>query len=662
MSVNTDSCAVTIEEPTPLGMTAQGISERCDHYLTLANSELAQLRALNAKSDAELTSDVTLGRFDTITLFVQSAGEFPYLMSMVHPDLAVRDAAKECEPKTDSFMTELWMDVEVASVMKRYANKNETLPTHKQRLLHDIIREFRRNGLELNPDEQTRLREINTELTTLGQSFLVNISSSRGQIRVPPTSLEGLPEDYIQKHPLENDGLITITTDYPDFFPFATYSTDRKSARELYIQFTNRGGDENIALLDRILSLRNEKAQLLGYKTWADYAIEPRMAKTPETVYTFLEGLKLSLKGPSKAEFSEFVETHVQLGGKPTDPLSPVERYYLEDRIRTAKYQFNTKELSNYFEMNAVTQGILEITSRIYGITFKEDKTPAWHADVRTFEIIENNERIGKFYLDLHPRADKYKHAAMFSVRTPKRFEDGSWVTPIAALVCNFPKPGALPALLSHDEVQTYFHEFGHVLHHLLTQSPLASFAGTNTTRDFVETPSQMFEEWAFNREVLDLFAKHHKTGEPIPEPLFQAMLRARSFGRALGTQRQLFLASFDLALHSRKPGFNTTALVKELQSQNESFQYIEGTHFQSSFGHLIGYDAGYYSYQWALSLSRDVLTRFQKEGLMNPATAASFRKEVLAHGGGEDENVMLENFLGRPPSAEAYAQYLKGV
>jgi thimet oligopeptidase len=248
----------------------------------------------------------------------------------------------------------------------------------------------------------------------------------------------------------------------------------------------------------------------------------------------------------------------------------------------------------------------------------------------------------------------------MFPIRTPALLPDGRYLAPIAALECNFPKPGAEPALLSHEEVVTFFHEFGHVLHHLLTTSTLATYAGTNTVRDFVEAPSQMFEEWAWSREVLDLFAKHYKTGAPIPSELFQAMTAARAFGRGLDTQRQIFLATLDQELHTRDPGFDSTRVVEEVEDATDSFAYVKGTHFQSSFGHLIGYDAGYYSYQWALALSRDVLTRFKTEGLLNPTTAAAWRTEVLAKGGGADERSMVRAFLGREPSNAAYFAYLR--
>ncbi|WP_437595265.1 M3 family metallopeptidase [Sorangium sp. So ce590] len=651
-------------DPVPHGITAGGVKQLCDDHLRAAHEHLDAIRALRGAPPEKLTYPATLRRFDDAVLEVNSAGDFPYLMGVAHPDAAVREAARLCEPKVDRFTTAMWLDADLAAVIKAYAETDEareTLKGERARLLSDVLRDFRRNGLSLPPDRQQRLRDVNEQITRIGQEFMANLSTANGSIEIAPASLQGLPKEYVAKHPPTANGKVEISTDYPDFFPFVTYAKDRKAALDLYVLFTNRGGEKNVKLLERLLALRSEKAKMLGYKSWADYAIEPRMAKTSGAVRAFLDQVKTALKEPAKAEFAELMKEHARLGGKPTDRLPPSERYFLEDRVRASKYQFNSQALSDYLEIGAVKQGLMDITARMYGVEYKEVPAKAWHPDVTAYEVRSEGKAIGKFYLDLYSRPDKYKHAAMFAVRTAKLLDDGSWQTPVAALECNFPKPGAQPALMSHEDVVTFFHEFGHVLHHLLTRSELASYSGTATVRDFVEAPSQMFEEWAWSREVLDLFAKHHATGEKIPDDLFQAMTRARGFGRALATQRQLTLASIDLELHSRDPGFDTTLVVEQAQRANESFAFVKGTHLQSSFGHLITYDAGYYGYQWALSLSRDVLTRFKQEGLLNPVVARAFRDEVLARGGGVEAGELVARFLGRPPRHDAYLAYLQG-
>ncbi len=650
-------------DPVATGLTTDGVRAICDDHLANAKGILEEIRSRAGAPADQLTYANTIGRFDDVAAEISDAGQFPYLMAVAHPDKAVRDAAKECQPKSEQVTTGLYLDAKLASVLKGYAAKGEKLEGERARLLSDTLRDFRRNGIELSDADQTKLRALNKEITEIGQKFETNIASSTAHLALDPKQLDGLPADYIAKHPVK-DGKVSISTDYPDYFPFATYAKDRKAALELYTLFTNRGGVENVKLLERIIQLRSDKAKLLGYATWADYQVEPRMAKTAATVNTFLAHVRDAVREPAKAEFAEFVKEHVALGGKATDPIPPSDRVYLADRLQNKKYKFDSKELSNYFEVGAVTKGLLDVTSQMYGIEYKQVQAEAWHADVTAYEVYSEGKLIGKFYLDLQPRPDKFKHAAMFPIRSAKRLADGSYQLPAAVLECNFPPPaapGAPPALMEHGDVVTFFHEFGHVLHHVLTRSDLATYSGANTVQDFVEAPSQMFEEWAWNKDVLDRFAKHYATGAKIPDALFASMTKSRAFGRALATQRQLFLASIDFEYHSRTPGFDTTKVLEEVQKANDPFAYVPGTHFQSSFGHLIGYDAGYYSYQWALSLSRDVLTRFKKDGMLNTTTARAWRDDVLSKGGGEDERTMVAHFLGREPNEQAYVAFLKG-
>jgi thimet oligopeptidase len=691
-------------DPVSAGATPDGIRRICDDHLANARAILDEIRSRAGAPPSTLTYATTLGRFDDAVAEIADAQQFPYLMAVAHPDKAARDAAKECEPKVEQVTTALYLDAGVAGVLKAYAAEDgasapgvgtprsdgeagsergrrstpggEKLSGERAKLLHDTLRDFRRNGLELPAEKQATLRALNKEITELGQRFEQNIAGSTGKLSLAPSQLEGLPPEYVAKHPVK-DGKVEITTDYPDFFPFVTYAKDRKAALDLYVLFTNRGGDGNVAILERLIELRSQKAALLGYATWADYQTETRMAKTSATVKDFLAHVRDAVKEPAQTEYAEFAREHIALGGNAADAIPPSDRYYLEDRLRNKKYEFDAKELASYFEVTAVTKGLLDVTASMYELEYKPVAANAWHADVSAYEVYSGGKMIGKFYLDLYPRADKFKHAAMFPIRVGKRLANGEYQLPTAVLECNFARPAGEggpdgkgpPALMEHGDVVTFFHEFGHVLHHVLTQSELAQYSGTNTVQDFVEAPSQMFEEWAYDRDVLDRFARHHTTGEKIPDALFGGLLRSRAFGRALGTQRQLFLASLDMAYHARgraggvpETKLDTTKVLAEVQKDNDPFAYVPGTHFQSSFGHLVGYDAGYYSYQWALSLSRDVLTRFKREGLLNKETARAWRDDVLAKGGGEDERAMVTKFLGREPNEEAYVRFLKGV
>ena len=638
-----------------------GIVRVCEESLARATATLDEVRAMDAKADAELTWDNTLGGLDRARIAIRNAGAFPALMAVAHPDEGVRARAKKCEPNVDKLETSLWLDAALARVVKRYAAKRENLPAPRARLLAHVLRDFRRNGLELDLKGQARVRTINDDLTKLGQDFDTNLAASHLFVDATPAQLEGLPTEWLASHKPEADGNVRISTDYPDYFPVLTYAKDRELALELYKKFENRAADTNVAVLDTILARRAEKAKLLGYATWADYVLEPRMAKDAKTVAAFLEGLKKHLAKKGDLEIGEFRAAHAKLGGKVTDPIPPSDRLYLEDQLRKSKYGLDSKEVSQYFEVRKVKEGLLAITSRMYGIKYRPAAVPTWHADVEPMEVVDAGGKVlGRFYFDLYPREGKYKHAAVFSIRDTVKLKDGTRLVPMAAIECNFPKPGGGgAALMSHQDAVTFFHEFGHVLHHVLSEAELSSFAGTSVARDFVEAPSQMLEEWAWAKETLDLFAVHHQSGKPMPKELHAAMLRSRGFGRALATQRQLFLAALDQTYHTRQLPFDTTKVLQEVNDAYTPFKYVEGTHFQASFGHLIGYDAGYYGYQWALSIAQDLFTRFKKEGLLNTKTAADYRADVLAMGASDDEVKLVTKFLGRPPSDAAYRAFL---
>ena len=378
--------------------------------------------------------------------------------------------------------------------------------------------------------------------------------------------------------------------------------------------------------------------------------------RTRRGALAFLDRVSAAIKPAVDKELALFRKEYRKLRHKSGPNMTPADRYFLTERLKNTLYKFNSKEMANYFEVKRVTRGLLDLTARMYGLTYKTVDEPTWHPDVTAHEIWSGGKAVGKFYLDLHARPNKYKHAAMFPIRPAKTLADGVRQSPMAALVCNFPRPGEP---MPHDQVVTYFHEFGHVLHHLLTTTELAKFAGTATARDFVEAPSQMFEEWAWSKDVLDLFAQHIDSGAKIPAPLFDKMIKARKAGLALHTERQLWLARLDLTYHSSAPPVDTTKVLKDVHDAQFSFAYVPDTHFQSSFGHLIGYDAAYYGYQWALSIAHDVLSRFKKEGLFNTKTADAWRQLVLSRGGSDDEAKLVTAFLGRPPTEEAYGKFL---
>jgi thimet oligopeptidase len=660
------SLATSAVDPVPYGLTAAGITALADEHLGRAMRLLDGIRALAEQPDEALTRDATLGAFDQVSVETALAGGLANLMEETHPEAAVRDAARECRPKLVAFHTEMMLDARLAKVLRRFSEcgAGRQLEGTWRRLLEDLLREFRRNGLELPIDQQAQLRELNDAISRLEQEFAMNLSQATETIRVQPEQLRGLPEAFVQHHPPAEDGLVTLSTDYPDYFPVLTYAEDRSVARRLNRLFDCRAADKNVDILKRVLELRQRKASLLGYATWADYQLEPKMAKTPETVRNFLQEAAAAVRAPAREEYAEFqVERMRLLGAADDDPVPVYDRLFLEQKLRSSKYGFDGKRLSEYLPVERVVAGVFDLVSRLFSIELVEvEDAERWHDDVRVLDLLRDEQQVGRLYLDLFPRPNKYKHAAMFEIRPGKRLPDGRYQSPIAALVCNFPKPGAAPALLNLEDVVTFFHELGHGLHHLLTREDLASYAGTNTTHDFVETPSQMFEEWAFQRASLDGFARHYETEERVPDQLFAAMKRSRAFGRALATERQIALATLDFEYHTRPAPFDTDQVMHEVMARTQSFVYQPDTHFQATFGHLMGYDAGYYGYQWALAIARDVLTRFEREGFMNRSTAESWLETVLSRGAGVDESQLVKEFLGRDTNLRAYAAYLGGA
>jgi thimet oligopeptidase len=643
--------------------SAAGVARFAGEALAHGRALVARLRALGGAPGAPPSAAEVLAGLDEVQLVLRTVKGVGQLAADVHPDAGAREAGRTAVSDADALETELHLDAALAAVVKAVAARAPagTLDGPSARLLDHLLAKLRRNGLDLPPEGQAELRRLNAEISHAGQEFEKNLAEAEGRIEIPPSSLEGLPAEYVaakMDHALPS-GNVVVTTDYPDLFPFIRYARDRRAARALYAELDSRAAAANVPLLERLLALRERKARLLGYDTWADYAIEPRMAGSAAAVRAFLATVRDAVRAPAEAELAELRAAHVRAGGRPDDPLYPPDRYFLEEQVRAQKHGYDSRELAAYFEVGAVKDGLLALTARLYGLEYRRAAAPPWHADVEAYEVLAGGARLGTLVLDLYPRPGKFKHAGAFEVRPAWR---AGGATPIAALVCNLPRPEpGHPALLGHDDVVILFHEFGHLMHQLLSESPYATFAGEAVARDFLETPSQVFEEWAFQREALDLFARHHQTGAPIPAALHAALLRARRLGLAVATQVQLFLAALDIEYHSLPTGFDSTRVMREIFAAYQPFAFIEGTHYQATFAHLIGYDAAYYGYQWSLALTCDVLTRFRAGGFLSPELAARWRSAVLARGGSEDEARLVERFLERPPSTAAYIEYLSG-
>ena len=600
----------------------------------------------------------SLERYNELLMSASASNALAGLMSEVHPHEAIRDTARECEQEVSKFYSDLALDREIYDAL---AAVDVGAADAETKRFHSLtLRDYRRAGVDKPPEVRARLKEIDEELTKLGQQFSKTIAEDVRTLEVLDASrLGGLPADFLASHPPDVKGVIRITTDHPDYNPFMTYAADDELRKKLYIAFRSRGDGGNEDTLKRILVLRSEKAKLLGFADWADYITADKMIRTGDRAAEFLERVWKLAEPRAKEDYTELLR---QL--KKTDPdasaVTDWQKIYLENLVKRDRYEVDASEVREYFPYAKVLDGLLSITSEIFDISYVAvaDGNP-WHDSVVIYDVMRAGAKLGRIYLDMHPREGKYKHAAQFPLKDGVRDVQ----LPEGVLVCNFPQPTADDpvALLEHDDVVTMFHEFGHLMHHVLGgHQKWISQSGVATEWDFVEAPSQMFEEWAWSHDTLARFARHYKTGEIIPAELVEKMRRADKFGLGTQTVQQIFYAAISLRFHRTDPAtLDQLAEVQALQKRYTPFAYVKGTRFHASFGHLVGYSAMYYTYQWSLVIAKDLLTPFTQTGLMATDVTYAYRDKVLVPGGSRDAADLVRDFLGREYDFTAYERFL---
>lgn len=603
----------------------------------------------------------SLERYNELLMAASASNALAGLMSEVHPDEAIRDAARDCEQQVSKFYSALALDREIYDALAAVDVSATDAETKRFHAL--TLRDYRRAGVDKSPEVRRRLEEIDEELTKLGQQFSKTIAEDVRTLEVLDASrLAGLPADFLASHPPDAKGVIRITTDYPDYNPFMTYAADDELRKKLYIAFRSRGDGGNEDTLRQILTLRSEKAQLLGFANWADYITADKMIRTGDRAAEFLERVWKLAEPRAKEDYAELLRQLRTIDPDAT-AVTDWQKIYLENLVKRDRYQVDASEVREYFAYAKVLDGLLAITSEIFDITYVPvaDGNP-WHPSVVIYDVMRAGDKLGRIYLDMHPREGKYKHAAQFPLLDGVR---GAQL-PEGVLVCNFPQPTADDpvALLEHDDVVTMFHEFGHLMHHVLGgHQKWISQSGVATEWDFVEAPSQMFEEWAWSHDTLARFARHAKTGEIIPADLVDKMRRADKFGLGTQTVQQIFYAAISLRFHRADPAtLDQLAEVQALQKRYTPFAYVKGTRFHASFGHLVGYSAMYYTYQWSLVIAKDLLTPFTQSGLMATDVTYAYRDKVLAPGGSRDAADLVRDFLGREYDFTAYERFLAGA
>lgn len=624
----------------------------------------------------QIAANAAVPTFDNTILAMENAGEFLLNVNMLFSNLngantndELQNIAKELAPSLASHNDNIYLNKKVFSKVKALWNEKEklNLNVEQAKVLDNLYKAFVRSGANLADSDKDKLRKINEELSLTclkyGQNILAETNSYKLIIE-DVNELSGLSQELITAALEEgkskgNEGKWVFTLSNSSVIPFLQYSANRNLRQQIWEAYQTRGNHDddldNKGNALKLANLRSEKARLLGYETHANYILEEAMAKTPEKVYTLLNDLWKPALEIAKTEAADIQEMMKKDGI--SDSVQPYDWRYYTEKIRKERFDLDEQELKPYFSLEHVRKGVFRVTENLYGLKFKPlHDVPKYHEEVDVWEVSESDgTHVGILYMDFYPRNSKRGGAWMTSYRTQKTV-DGLRQAPVISIVCNFSKPTEnSPALLTFDEVTTFFHEFGHALHGLLSNVTYRSLAGTNVPRDFVELPSQIMENWAVEPEVLKMYAKHYQSGKVIPDALIKKIQESSTFDQGFMTTEYLAASFLDLKYHTQKSPITTDANTFEKNAMDEIglIPAIIPRYRSTYYNHIFsgGYSAGYYSYIWSGVLDTDAFEVFKTTSLFNPEKAKSFRKNILEKGGTEDPMVLYKRFRGAEPS-----------
>ena len=617
------------------------LAGRVDELLDAAGSRLATIKDGTPRSAREV-----LGLWNDSDVALHNARALAGLLSEVHPDADLRTLAEQRTQDADRLRTARSLDRALFDVLA--ATDPDNLDEQATRFRTHVLRDFRRAGVDQDDATRARLRAISDRLTVLDQDFSRILRDDVRSIRITPDRLAGLPDDYVAVHQPDADGLVTITTDYPDLLPFRTFAQDADARRELLVAFLSRGWPDNDAVLHEMLALRAEQARILGFDGWPDFDAEVKMIRSGAAIAEFIDRIYAAAAAASERDLEQLVQRQRQ--DDPTaDRFDASHLSYYSELVRREQYDVDAHKVRRYFDFQDVRRGLLDVTGRLFDLDYRAADVATWHPDVAVYDVLSHGDLLGRIYLDLHPREGKFKHAAQFDLVsgvTGRQLAEG-------VLVCNLPT-----GLMEHQHVVTLFHEFGHLVHHILAgRQTYDRFSGVATEWDFVEAPSQMLEEWAWDANVLQTFAVD-AAGTPIPTDLVARMRAAKEFGKGVTVQTQAYYSALAYVLHRDRPA-DHDQLVRELQDRYDPLDRLDGTHFQAGFGHLSGYTSAYYTYMWSLVIAKDLFSAFDENDMFDPVAAHRYRDRILAPGGSRDAADLVTGFLGRPFSFDAFAAWL---
>ncbi len=597
--------------------------------------------------------------FSDILSDLQDEISAPAFLARVGADKAVRDEALSCDTGVSKYLVDVFSREDLYKTLKAAANRGELLGGEDARLVEKTLLDFKRSGLDLPQVQREQLKGLRKRIVELSNEFNQAIAETKDFALFTPAQMAGVPPDMM-KRTLQADGNYKVTLDYPDYLPFVDNAKDPQARRILQTKFSSRGADANKKRLADILRFRDEAAKLLGYKNHAAFVLEERMAKDPETVQRFLSSLREKLVLKARPELKTLLELKkAEEGPKSDGVIHAWDWSYYRNQLLKKKYDVDEEKVKEYFPTDLVVAEMLKIYQEVLGLKFTEVPEAAaqslrWNSTVKLFDVEDarTGVYIGRFFMDLYPREGKYKHAAAFPLIKGRELPDGSYQKPTAAIVANIDRP-----TIRHTEVETLFHEFGHIMHELLTRAKYQRFSGISVAWDFLEAPSQMFQNWVWKEAVLNRVSGFYQDpSQKLPGETIQKLIAAKNAASGLTYLGQNFLATYDMALHTSTAALDTTALYAQMMKDIFLIPMTEGTMPEASLTHLMdGYDAGYYGYLWSEVYALDAFSRFEKEGLLSANIGRELRREILEKGSSRDEAKSLRAFLGREPNQEAF-------
>ena len=632
---------------------------------TIADGNAA-LDSIGQLKPGEVNFYNTIRQLDDLNYLVGTASDRLGLIEQTSTNAAVRDAATDAIKKLSDWSVGTDYREDVYAAVKAFAATQPVLEGEDKKLFDETLRDYRRAGLDLPKDQRDEVEKLRKQLTALETDFENNVTQATQLLKFTKAELAGVPEDFLSQQGIKTgDDEYTLKANITFHYLMVEDNAKLEATRRKMIAAQcNLARAENLPLLQKILVLRDDIAHQLGYASFADYATEPRMVKNAATAITFLENLKTGLQPKYDAELEEFRQLKIKETGDANAKIYVWDWRYFANELKKTKYNVDAEQLRVYFPMNRVLDGLFTIYQRIFGLKFQQVEAPyKWVGDLQLYTVSDakTGEPLGLFYLDLFPRDGKYNHFAQFGIIEGKLLPDGRYQRPVCALVCNFPPPQPdKPSLMSHDEVETIFHEFGHAMHTILTRAKYSRFSGTSVPQDFVEAPSQMLENWPWDKTVLDSFAADYRDPKKkIPPAILSQLKASRLATEGTFYRRQLSFGLMDLTLHTQIHATNADDVLP-LSNQvlsDVSLAVPPDTAFVAYFGHIIGYGAGYYGYAWADAIAADMATVFEKApaGFFDQTAGMRMRKEIYEVGDSRDVNISIEKFLGRPRSLQPF-------